>query len=136
MNSIVERLLRKNEDGSLGEITEADQYEAAERIKELEAHYEHWFKEATKARGELSALCQRIKELEAQRDLLHHKSECLNMERKSQDKELAALRQRIADAPVVAWMLYGEAYSVKQRDVFTKIELPNQKALIKQEDLL
>lgn len=34
---IVERLLRKNEDGSLGEITEADQYEAAERIKELEA---------------------------------------------------------------------------------------------------
>lgn len=50
------------------------------------------------------ALEARISELEAERDWLHHKSECLNMERKSQDRELATLRKRIDEAPVVAWM--------------------------------
>jgi len=108
----------------------------AERIKELEAHYEHWFKEATKARGELSALCQRIKELEAALHIAKHNEQCTHNANVNLCKEIAALHQRIADAPVVAWMLYGEAYSVKQRDVFTKIELPNQKALISKEDLL
>ena len=83
----------------------------------------------------IAAQAARIAELEAERDWLHHKSECLNMERKSQDRELAALRRKINEAPVVAWLCNGETYQVKQCSIITDEEFPDQVPLISKEDL-
>ena len=55
--------------GAMADLLESQ----AARVAELEARYEHWFKEATKARG-----------------------------------KLAALRRKIDEAPVVAWVKDGQ----------------------------
>jgi len=49
--------------------------------------------------------------------------------------KLAALRRKIDEAPVVAWLYDGETYPVKQCSIVTDEEFPDQVALVKQEDL-
>ena len=99
MNSIVERLrnpFHMHDSPTMREAADLIEQQA-ERIKELEAY------NATRT-DEMIAATRRIKELES--------ALCEEVEARSRwyceaDKlkeELAALRQRIADAPVVAWL--------------------------------
>ena len=97
MNSAIEQLQHLKLDLETANLIE----QQAERIKELEAY------NATRT-DEMIAATRRIKELES--------ALCEEVEARSRwyceaDKlkeELAALRQRIDDAPVVAWMSPGK----------------------------
>ena len=97
MNSIVERLR------SIGNNTRRDAAreaatlieQQAERIKELEAWRDSWVKCPE------GAAAQRIKELEAE-------TLAANQAMLKAVNEMLALRQRIDDAPVVAWMSPGK----------------------------
>lgn len=74
---------------------------------------------------------ERIKELEAERDLYKRSCESLVEANKNLNQTLAALRQRIDDAPVVAWA-GSEVRSVSPGVTKTTMTGP----LISKEDLL
>lgn len=74
------------------------------------------------------SLLKRIAELEA--ELL---SALAQVEHNG--NELTALRQKIEDAPVVAWLLNGKAYPEKQYSLVTYEEVLDQAPLIRKEDL-
>lgn len=102
MNSIVERLRIPGDEvfstrkkWQLADLIE----QQAARIKELEAWRDSWVKCPE------GAAAQRIKELETERDSFHmnYRMKC-DEETKRLEEQLTALRQRIADAPVVAWL--------------------------------
>ena len=78
----------------------------------------------------------RIAELEAERDNFHmeYRMKC-DVETKQLHEELAALRRKIDEAPVVAWLCNGETYQVKQCSIITDEEFPDQVPLISKEDL-
>lgn len=62
---------------------------------------------------------ERIKELEAALHIAKHNEQCTHNANVNLCKEIAALRQRIDDAPVVAWM--GE-YNINDiRDHYTVV---------------
>lgn len=80
--------------------------ECAERIKELEAELLSALAQAEHNGDELAALRKRIEELETEKLnawLRDEEIQDLNQARLAAETELTALRQKIEDAPVVAW---------------------------------